>query len=52
MKVIKQLRKLKIIKSLNYFCLHLHDRECNGCIFRKCKRCPLNALVEKLENSL
>lgn len=44
--------KVKLIKKLNKFCFSKHDHECNGCIFKNCKKCHLNTVVEKLENSL
>ena len=45
--------KIKLIKRLNKFCFSKrHDDKCNGCMFKNCKKCPLNMAVEKLENLL
>ena len=47
------MRKLKdtLIMLLNKFCFcKWHDHDCDGCIFKKYEKCPLNMVVEKLEN--
>lgn len=45
--------KIKLIKQMNKFCFSKrHDNECNGCIFKKCKKCPLNTVVENLEANI
>lgn len=45
------MRKLKdmLIILLNKFCFcKWHDHNCNNCIFKNFKKCPLNTAVERL----
>lgn len=45
--------KIKLIKILNKFCFSKrHDHDCNGCFLKKYEKCPLNTIVEKLEDSI
>ncbi len=41
---------IKFIDALNQFCFSKnHNDNCDGCIFKSCKKCPLNTVVDKLE---
>ena len=42
--------KDKVRWLLNKFCFGIwHDDNCRGCIFKNFEKCPLNTVVEKLE---